>query len=103
MRWFDTQELAARAGALAAEYARHRASAAATGTAPARRYERVRAEAVAFAASLGWNLYRKGRYFQALRAALIAQAVPEAEAEDFVRSVVVGPLAALDARRRDRP
>ena len=47
-----------------------------------------------YAAGFGLNLYKKGRFFQALRAALLEQSVPEPEAEEFVRAVITGPLAA---------
>ena len=100
MGWFDTKDLTARAGALATEYQRHRAAAAATATDAGKRYQRVRDDAVAYSATLGWNLYKKSRFFQALRAGLLARAVPEAEAEEFVRSVMLGPLVAAQQRKR---
>ena len=97
MGWFDTKELSAQAQALAAEYARVRSGAIATGASPdqlRRRYDKVGASAMAYAGGLGLNLYKKSRFFQALRASLLEQSVPEAEAEVFVRGVIVGPLAA---------
>jgi hypothetical protein len=108
MGWFSTTEVTAQARNLAADYARLRSGGIATGTAPdrlKRRHDKVTADAVAYVRSLGLNLYKKGRFFQALRAGLLEHSVPEAEAEDFVRGVIIGPLASVKgagpAGRRD--
>jgi hypothetical protein len=98
MGWFDTTEVIARATEFAKAYARLRTGGMATGTAPERlkrRYDKVTADAVTYARGLGLNLYKKSRFFQALRGALLEQSIPETEAEDLVRDVIVGPLAGV--------
>jgi hypothetical protein len=97
MGWFDTTEVLAQARALAEEYCRMRASGVATGTAPdrlQRRFDKVAASASDYSRTLGMNVYKKSRFLQALQSGLEAQAVPAAEAEAFVRSILVRPLKA---------
>lgn len=95
MGWFDTQLLSEKAQAIAAEYARLRASHAALATSDKRqerRYDRLSAEAVAYSLGLGFNVYKKSRFLQALRKALAAQKVPPADGDAFVEGVMTGPL-----------
>lgn len=97
MGWLDLTEVRAEAAAIADEYCRLRASAAGMGMGAERRerrYDKVRARASAAMQGLGWNLYKKSRFAQLLRGALLERRVPDEEAEAFARAALVGPLVA---------
>lgn len=95
MGWFDTQELTEKAQVIAGEYRRLRASGAAMAIGAERqerRYDKLAAEALRFSQGLGFNVYKKSRFLQALRLALSANSVPPAETDTFVERVMTGPL-----------